>query len=286
MTKKDTTMFKELIDINQRPACFSMYTAEELWTDSHTAEQMLQYHLDKELPMASRKHEFIDRSAAWIAEHFKLGNGKKVVDFGCGPGLYALRLARTGAKVTGIDFSANSLAYAREKVKQEDVDVDYKHLNYLNFSSDERYDLIVMIMCDYCALSPFQRALLLSKFNKHLSPEGRVLLDVYTLSSFNAREEASSYQRRQLNGFWSPNDYFGFVNTFKYEDEKVVLDKYTIIEKQRTWVVYNWLQHFDLASLAGEVECNGFVIDETYGDVAGSPLSDDASEMAVVLRPM
>ena len=72
-------MFEELIDINQRPVCFSVYTAEELWTDPHTAEQMLQYHLDKELPMASRKHEFIDQSAVWIANTSILVTGKMLL---------------------------------------------------------------------------------------------------------------------------------------------------------------------------------------------------------------
>ena len=233
--------------------------------------------------MASRKHAFIDRSTAWIAEHFRLGSDKKVADFGCGPGLYALRLARTGARITGVDFSANSLAYAHDKAKLEKVEIDYQQMNYLNFSSDERYDLIMMIMCDYCALSPSQRALLLSIFKKHLSSKGRILLDVYTLRNFNLREETACYERRQLNGFWSANDYFGFVNTFKYDKEKVVLDKYTIIEKRRTRVIYNWLQYFDLDSLKDEFERNGFVLEETYGDVAGGALSSDANEMAIVL---
>jgi len=279
-------MFEKLIEINQRPACFSIYTAEELWTNSHTAEQMLQYHLNKELPMASRKHKFIDQSATWIAKHFNLGNGKKVVDFGCGPGLYTLRLARIGADVTGIDFSENSLDYARQKAKQEGLEIDYRQTNYLNFNSDDRFDLIMMIMCDYCVLSPHQRALLLSIFKKHLSPNGRVLFDVNTLNGFNAREETSYYERRQLNGFWSPDDYFGFVNTFKYDEEKVLLDKYTIIEKERIRTVYNWFQHFDMVSLQNEVKANGFSIEETFGDVSGNPLCTEANEMAVVLRPM
>lgn len=277
-------MFKELIDINQCPECFSIYTAEELWTDPHTAKQMLNYHLDKDLPMASRKHEFIDQSTDWIAKRFELRNGKKIADFGCGPGLYASRLARTGAKVTGIDFSANSLAYARDKALREGLNIDYQQMNYLNFRSDERYDLIVMIMCDYCALNPTRRARLLEIFRKHLTPQGRVLLDVYTLAGFYAREEASSYERRQLNGFWSPDDYFGFVNTFKYDAEKVLLDKYTIIEENRIRTVYNWLQHFDLETLQSECENNGFAIEETYGDVAGNPFCSAANEMAVVLR--
>ena len=279
-------MYEELIDINKRPACFSIYTAEELWAEPYTAEQMLRYHLDKELPMASRQHSFIDQSANWITEKFNLGSGKKVADFGCGPGLYALRLARTGANVTGIDFSANSLVYARETAKLEGVEIDYQQANYLNFNSNDRYDLIVMIMCDYCVLSPLQRSLLLSIFKKHLSPQGRVMIDVNTMNAYNAREESSIYERRQLNGFWSPDDYFGFVNTFKYDDEKVVLDKYTIIEEHQTRVIYNWFQHFDPASLSSEVESNGFVIEETYGDVAGGAYCSDANEMAVVLRSM
>lgn len=278
-------MFKELMEINARPACFSIYTAEELWTESHTAEQMLQYHLDKELPLASRQHTFIDQSTNWIAKHFNLANGKKVADFGCGPGLYALRLARTGATVTGIDFSANSLSYARQAAKQGGVEIDYQKANYLSFSSDVKYDLIVMIMCDFCALSPSQRATLLNVFKKHLSPQGRVLLDVYTLNSFKTREEASMYERRQLNGFWSSDDYFGFVNTFKYDEEKVVLDKYTIIEKQRNRLIYNWLQYFDPDSLTNEVESSGFIIEEMYADVAGGSYCSESNEMAVVLRP-
>lgn len=279
-------MFEKLTEINNRPTCFSIYTAKELWTDPHTAEQMLKYHLDKDLPLASRRHEFIDQSTAWIAEHFQLGSGKKVADFGCGPGLYALRLSKAGAKVTGIDFSANSLSYARDKAKQKGLAIDYKQMDYLNYRSDDRYDLIMMIMCDFCALSPSQRALLLSVFKNHLSPSGRVLLDVYTLNSFNTREGASTYERRQLNGFWSSNDYFGFVNTFKYDDEKVVLDKYSIVEEKRTRVVYNWLQYYGLDSLKNELKGNGFAIEETYGDVAGGSFDPDGNEMAVVLRPI
>lgn len=35
------------------------------------------------------------------------------------------------------------------------------------------------------------------------------------------------------------------MNIFKYDDAKVVLDKYTIVEENRTCEVYNWLQYFD-----------------------------------------
>jgi hypothetical protein len=111
-----------------------------------------------------------------------------------------------------------------------------------------------------------------------------VLLDVYSLNSFDQKVESATYELNQLNGFWSPEDYYCFVNTFKYEKEKVTLDKYTIIEESRTRTVYNWLQHFSLDTLEREfVDC-GFTIDKFYSDVAGAPFDPESPEIAIVAK--
>jgi len=92
------------------------------------------------------------------------------------------------------------------------------------------------------------------------------------------------YEVNLLNGFWSPIKYYGFLNTFKYENEKVALDKYTIIEKSRTRTIYNWLQYFSPEALEREfVEC-GFTVDTFYSDVAGSPFDRKATEFAVIAK--
>ena len=64
---------------------------------------------------------------------------------------------------------------------------------------------------------------------------------MYAIAAFAAGEEAATYAHRQ-GGFWSPEPHFVFQNTFKYQAERVLLDKYTIVEKARTRVVFNWLQ--------------------------------------------
>ncbi|MFC1585970.1 SAM-dependent methyltransferase [Fibrobacterota bacterium] len=279
-------MFKELEEINSRPAPFEFYTAEELWTNEHTAKQMLKYHLNESVDFSSRNKGFIDRSVEWIVSHFKVNENTEIADFGCGPGLYAGRLAERGAKVTGIDFSENSLAYAKQRALDQGLQITYVHTNYFDFETTRRFDLIIMIMCDFCALSPEQRKALLLKFRGLLMPAGSVLLDVYSLNSYNQREEGTDYDLNQLNGFWSPNDYYCFVNTFKYENEKVTLDKYTVIEESQKRVVYNWLQHFSKDSLKKEIEDNGFKVEGLYSDVAGKPFSPDAPEMAVVAKKL
>ncbi len=277
-------MFNELTEINSRPEPFQFYTADELWANEHTSKQMLEYHLNEAIDVSSRNKNFIECSTQWIVSQFGVSEKTTIADFGCGPGLYTTRLAERGATVTGIDFSKNSLKYAKQIAEQKGLKVDYVHTNYLNFETTQRFDLITMIMCDFCALSPKQRKILLSNFSSLLKPGGYVLLDVYSLNSFDKKEESATYKLNQLNRFWSPDNYYCFVNTFKYEKEKVTLDKYTIIEASQTRIVYNWLQHFSKESLRTEFENNGFEVENLYSNVAGGVFDPDSSEFAIVAR--
>ncbi len=277
-------MFEELKQINTRPTPYQYYTARELWTNEHTSKKMLEYHLNESIDVASRNKSFINRSVDWIVTRFGVNKKTAIADFGCGPGLYSSALSKRGARVTGIDFSENSIKYARSIANQRKLDINYVVANYLEYKTDETFDLIMMIMCDFCALSPEQRAHMLAKFRALLKPGGALLLDVYSLEAFDKIEESATYEFNQMNGFWSPDDYYCFVNRYKYDKEKVSLDKYSIIEKSKVRVVYNWLQYYSEASLRDEFKKAGFEIEETFSDVAGTKLSVDSSEMAVIAR--
>ena len=106
-------MFKELEKINHRPEPFQFYTAKELWTDEHTSKKMLEYHLNESVDISSRNRKFIERSVKWIVSRFGVNETTEIADFGCGPGLYTEKLAEQGTIVTGIDFSENSIRYAK-----------------------------------------------------------------------------------------------------------------------------------------------------------------------------
>jgi len=68
-------MFDELENINSRPKPFEFYTASDLWTDEHTSEQMLAYHLNENVDLSSRNTKFIERSVEWICSAFNVGAG-------------------------------------------------------------------------------------------------------------------------------------------------------------------------------------------------------------------
>ncbi len=277
-------MFDHLERITERPEPFEQYSASELWTDEYTSQKMLSLHLNGDIDISSRKTAFINRSTEWIIAQFGVGPKVKVADFGCGPGLYTTRLARTQAEITGIDFSQRSIQYAREVAKSEGLNINYVNQDYLGFDTSDRFDLILMIMCDYCALNPVQRRDMLTNWLTLLRPGGSVLFDVYSLKAFVCKEEKTSFEINLSDGFWSPNKCYVFLNTFKYENEKVILDEYTIIEAGRIRNVYNWLQYFSPDSLERELKASGFMIQSIFSDVAGTPFEPDGSEFAVIAR--
>ncbi len=245
---------------------------------------MLKYHLDESVDISSRRVEFIEKSVEWITSRFNVQKGTQIADFGCGPGLYAIRLARRQAAVTGIDFWSNSIDYARNAARAEALSIDYICQNYLEYDSDGRFDLIMMIMCDFCALSPVQRRHIMEKFRTLLRPRGSILFDVYTLNAFNSRDESSIAEVSLLNGFWSPNTYYGFMNTFKYENEKVILDKYSLFEADQSKTVYNWFQYFDVENLKNELADCGLKVEDIYADATGKPYDPQGNEIAVVAK--
>ena len=277
-------MYDLLEKINSKPLPFQYYTADELWTNEYTSKKMLEYHLNESVDLSSRNKNFINRSVRWIITHFNVGSNTKIADFGCGPGLYTTQIAEHKADVTGIDFSLRSIQYANKIARQKDLKITYIHKNYLEFETENKFDLIIMIFCDFCALSPGQRKIILGKFHNFLNPNGLILLDVHSINTFNYRNEVSKYEFNQLNNFWSPDNYYGFLNTFKYEKETIILDKYTIIEKSRTRVIYNWLQYFSKDTLKKEFEMNGFTAKEFYSDVSGTPFSQKSPDLAIVAQ--
>lgn len=269
---------------DSRPRPFGFYTARDLWTDEHISEQMLALHLDESIDVSSRNAPFIRESVDWIVSHFGISTGSAIADFGCGPGLYATRLAEHHASVTGIDFSERSIRYARVAAEEALLSIDYVFGDYLEFETEDRFDLVLMIMCDFCALSPGQRRIMLDRFSSVLKPNGHLLLDVYSPAAFSRRQESVCHKEGRPGGFWSPNRHHVFTKTFKYEEEKVILDRYTIVEADRARTIYNWFQCFSRESVAAEFSGSGLVITEVYSDVAGRPFDPQSTEFAVVAQ--
>jgi SAM-dependent methyltransferase len=99
--------------------------------------------------------------------------GKRVLDAGCGPGLYAAELVARGASVVGFDQSIDMVRHARGRlgpdvtVRQHDLDTP------LDWLPDESFDLLVMALVIHYV---HDRVRALRELRRVLRHDGRLVL--------------------------------------------------------------------------------------------------------------
>jgi 2-polyprenyl-3-methyl-5-hydroxy-6-metoxy-1,4-benzoquinol methylase len=81
----------------------------------------------------------------FIEKEINYNKSFRILDIGCGTGRHSIELAKRGYNVVGIDLSESMLKRAKEKAKNENVEVDFiqadaRHLNFNN-----KFDLAIML---------------------------------------------------------------------------------------------------------------------------------------------
>ncbi len=272
-----------IIPMQEKPEPFT--PGEPLfWDDPHISKQMLATHLDQNIEAASRKFETIDKTVQWITRYLDLKIGDAVLDLGCGPGLYATRLAQQGFQVTGVDYSGNSINYAIEKAREQGLEIIYRYQNYLTLKEHEKYDVALLIYGDYCPLNPEQRSQLLENVKNALKPGGHFVLDVSTPEGRKIWGQKNAWYAVE-KGFWKPGPHLVLENGFDYPEQNIYLDQYIVIEADGRLSVYNnWFQDFTQQTISAELIKGGFRVDSLWSDLTGSPLTDDSSWIGVVAQ--
>jgi SAM-dependent methyltransferase len=273
-----SSTFDVLNGLAQRPEPFAENTVRELWTRPHLARKMLEYHLSQETDHSSRRIVDIDRIVDWLDGQLDLA-GQRVVDLGCGPGLYARRMARRGADVTGVDFSVVALDYARSRPTRG---VSYLQADYLADDLPGGFDLATLIYYDYCALAPADRARLLGRIHDLLRPGGRLVLDLAGPGAFAEVADDVVIEPRLMDGFFAPGDYVGVHRSDVYEAEEISLDRFAVFEPDQAWVIWNWVQYFTPERAAAELGDGGFMVQVMTGGLDGTPLEHDSRTLGVI----
>ncbi len=264
---------KELMDYTGRPALYAKGTAV-MWTDPHISRQLLALHIDPISDAASRRSQSIEAIVRYICA--KVGAGSRVLDLGCGPGLYANQLTKAGHCVTGIDFSAGSIAYAKETATQSGCNIDYICADYLKTDLGGGYDIVIMIYCDFGVLSADARQTLLHKVHGALRPGGLFFFD-----ALNERTiEKLMFQRSwdaAPSGFWKSAPYICLTESFHYPEPKAMLDQHIVIDKDGSGEVYRFWNHYfsaeDIHTMAAQA---GFAVAQTDQILhGGGPYNDD-----------
>ena len=254
--------------------------AGELWDDTHISSHMLRSHMDPADDSATRNHAFVRKSAEWIAS---LMDGGDLLDLGCGPGIYAELFDSCGFRVTGIDYSKRSIAFARESAIQKGKKIDYIERNYRTIAYENAFDIVTLIYCDFGVLAPDNRIRLLKKICKALRPGGLFIMDAWTVNQYKDFEERLSISYEN-GGFWSPDAYICVKCDRRY-GERVILEQYNVMTSDAVSTYNIWNEAFDQERLSRMLHAAGFGHVSFYGDVCGRAVSaEDATICAVAKK--
>jgi 2-polyprenyl-3-methyl-5-hydroxy-6-metoxy-1,4-benzoquinol methylase len=134
--------------------------------------------------------------------------GERVLDIGCGNGLYARKVAALGAEVVAFDFSADLVAHAEARTAEHKERIRYHVLD----ATDERallslgegqFDAAMcnMVLFDVAQIAPLARAL-----PRLLAPNGRFVFSVmhpcFNHSRMAHSAECSDQEGQIVTSYW------------------------------------------------------------------------------------
>ena len=167
-------MYEELLKtLSERPKIYE-WGGSKFWNDEHISKWMLKTHLDPDDDLATRKPGFVKESADWIAAMAK-GRGR-LLDLGCGPGIYAEAFTERGFKVKGLDFSPRSIAYAKSSAEEKGLEIEYVCGDYLETDFGGPYDLAMILYGEMNVFSPEEVLSILRRVWASLSPQGHLII--------------------------------------------------------------------------------------------------------------
>jgi SAM-dependent methyltransferase len=238
-----------------------------MWTDEHISNRLLDLHLNPDLDSASRSQVSIDRTLEFILSFCK-NNPMSILDLGCGPGIYLERLAVPGHDCTGIDFSANSISYARSQAEEKGLHIHYINQDYLSLDFEEQFDLILLIYTDIGVLLPEERDDLLKRIRRALKPGGLFIFDVLNDKNLEEKFQESQSWSFEFKGFWKPSPYLELVSGFHYPDNKVFLKQHTILDESKQIQNYRfWTHYFNTDDIEEILSSTGFIETEHFENI-------------------
>lgn len=254
------------------------------WNEPGFSQRMLREHLSQAHDAASRRSAIIDRQVAWIDQVVLEGKPSQILDLGCGPGLYANRLARLGHACTGIDYGPASIRYARETASQNGLTITYCEGDLRQADYGEGFDLVMMIYGEFNVFCRQDANLILAKAWEALKPGGNLLLEAHTFEAVRGiGTEPGSWSAAQ-SGLFSDRPHLLLEEGFWDEAQQAATRRYFVVDGKSGQVTHHaasYQAYFD-EEYRSLLEQNGFGRTLFYPSLTGSK-DETSTNLMVVL---
>lgn len=158
-----------------------------------------------------------------ILDYYQL-EARKVLDLACGTGNMSLLFARDNYQVTGVDRSSGMLEVAKQKAREEELEINFIEADLCSFQLEEKFDLAISLFdsLNYILQLEDLKKVFMNVFDS-LRDGGIFIFDVNTLSRLMSIEPGTTI----LNG----EDYTCIWEDIVNEEKKLWQVKLKIYHK-------------------------------------------------------
>lgn len=201
------------------------------WNEPGFSGRMLAEHLSQKHDAASRRGEIIDDHVDWIHNDLLKGTPSKILDLGCGPGLYSSRLAKLGHECVGIDYSPASIEYAQKTCEVEGLSCTYKCEDVRAAEYGEGYALAMFIYGEFNVFRREKIELILKKLSGALNENGILLLEPHTYDAVKKIGATGPSWFTAESGLFSDQPHVCLSENFWNEDSQTAIRRWFVCDK-------------------------------------------------------
>jgi 2-polyprenyl-3-methyl-5-hydroxy-6-metoxy-1,4-benzoquinol methylase len=81
----------------------------------------------------------------FIEKEINYDKNLKIIDIGCGTGRHSIELTKRGYNITGVDLSESQLKKAKEKAKEQSIEIVFEKHDARNLPFKDEFDLAIML---------------------------------------------------------------------------------------------------------------------------------------------
>lgn len=273
---------KELSNNTSKPVLWEKGTTS-LWTDDYISKMMLDAHLNPDLDAATRPLDTVKKTVEWISSIASVSTHPKVIDLGCGPGIYTSMFYDKGYEVTGVDFSKESIDYAVKDAEKHQRNIEYIQADYTSLDDQRKYDIITLIYCDYGVMSDEERHNVLDFVSRSLSDNGIFIFDVFTPRRHKERNDSRTYSVHPDGGFFSPHAHVLFEDVIHYPNA-ITLDQYTVIDEKKMSVYRVWDKQFEVEELKEELQKHNLNVVDVRSNLMGEDYNEETKMLGLIVK--
>ncbi|MFJ5964797.1 class I SAM-dependent DNA methyltransferase [Bacillus sp. NPDC093026] len=196
-------------------------------------------------------HAPYDKWVHWIQQHVE--RNAKIIDVGCGTGEIALRLAKNGHTVTGVDLSEEMLACAQQKAQAHKQSIQFLHQDMRELTGFDQAFKVAVICCD--SLNYLKNENDVKKTFKNmfqlLEEDGVLLFDVHTPYKMEKVFPGSTYadQDEEISYIWQSHqgdELYSVIHELSFfVKDGDVYQRYDETHEQRTFTCEAYVAYLE-----------------------------------------